>query len=427
MILIKKILPIVVCFLVFSFCFADSALSKKISTASSGQKTVVSKNVFDSKSSKSSKNPSGQIEQIVYSDSFQMVFPDCIYVGDEAELTYQFSSGIDLFVDLQNSDERSLISSALPFELETKDWSIKKLSVRKSGEDYVVSFIFVPWRPGMMKFPSFDINKAVFGTETIPLLIDTKPFEVSHIVSSDYEELGKQKAPYLVPGTIYAIVGIVFVIVLLFVCVVKVYSIRERIYSWILEKTSILKLSRNFRRTKRALKKLLIIRRGKKVCEDDEFCCNVQNILRGYLENRYGRSFKSIVTGKIAFFVQQITCSCLSDKVMSSIEEIDALFKRCDYIRFAKGSVESQKLPEAMFAARLMNGERMVIVEKALSLVVEIEGKKKSLRKKEDSFNKEQKDSCMKKSFEKPFVEESLIKRKNLFSKKKKKDNCGKD
>lgn len=343
-----------------------------------------------------------EVEGITHSDSFQLVFPDRIYVGDEAELRYQFSSGIDLFADLQKADERPLIPGALPFELETADWSVKKLTVRKSGGDYVVSFIFVPWRPGIIDFPRFDINKAVFGSDTLPLMIDPLPLEVCRIVDSDYVEIGEPKSPMLIPGTTYAVVALVVLVVAFVLGIIKLVSVRKRIINWFALKAGGIKLGKNSRRTRHALKRLLKARPQR---DDWEFCCAFQKILRNYFSERYGADFFSIVSAGIARYVDEITCSCLREQSVLAVEEIEALFRRCDYVRFARGSVESRRLPEAMYAACLMNGERKVLVEKALKAIMAIESDK------DDKVGKSMKDESADKDRKKP----SLF----LFFKKK--------
>ena len=107
----------------------------------------------------------------------------------------------------------------------------------------------------------------------------------------------------------------------------------------------------------------------------------------------------------IARYVDEITCSCLREQSVLAVEEIEALFRRCDYVRFARGSVESRRLPEAMYAACLMNGERKVLVEKALKAIMAIESDK------DDKVGKSMKDESADKDRKKP----SLF----LFFKKK--------
>ena len=226
-------------------------------------------------------------------DTTQVVMPKTIYVGDRAELSYTFRSAVDFFADMNDSIlSRKIPLKSLPFETDTDDYTILDASLERNGLLYTFRLFFIPWNTGSIDFPMFDISAAVYGGAAAPFIIDVQSVEVSSILQDqDEAQLRASMGPLLLPGTMYALYFAallsVILLIVIFRLVVKRESVRDAYKTW-----KLLRLyAKNAKELYRSLKRLE--RAGKKI-DDAEFCTELQQLIRRYLDFRFGYRFSAV-------------------------------------------------------------------------------------------------------------------------------------
>ena len=300
------------------------------------------------------------------SDIKQMSFPKHIYIGDTAEIHYTFGSGVDFFPDEESIDEKNLLFSTLPFKSDNNDFTLQKAVIQKNGPLYTVVLIFTPWKTGYIDFPEFDLYAAVFGISTIPFIIDPKPVEISSIMVDQDTSLRPFASPLLFPGTIYFVYIIIAVILGILIFVVQAVIRWQTISDKIKQKKILRRNAKNFRTALRQLKKLE--KKSAKI-NDVIFCTAIQHIFRNYLTVRMGLDFHALTTNQFIPAFNSATCGVVNGFIVDNMEAIVEIFRRMDYVRFAKNSIDSNKLPKEKYAAALHPGEREEILETSRAII----------------------------------------------------------
>ncbi len=313
------------------------------------------------------------------SEASEILVPKKIYVGDTAELRFTFRSSIELFEDSPETDEKNIPLSNLPFDSDNSDFTLSKLALQKNGFFYTVVFTFIPWRTGFIDIPSFDLLSLSGKSPAVPLFIDPKPVEVSSVLSSPGEnEIRPPVSPLLVPGTVYFVWGIIVFAVILLVFLAVAAVKRKDIISLFKRKMIQLSYAKNARRALRELKRLEA-KSGK--FGDKEFALLYQKIFRKYFSGRLGFSFGSVVSRDFPKAFSEATGGFMSEDRTEKSEEITGIFFRTDYIRFASGSLESERFPSSENAASFQDGERKRILEKGKEVIFAFENNKRPKEK----------------------------------------------
>ncbi len=301
-------------------------------------------------------------------ETSQMVFPKRIYVGDVAELRYNFQSNVDFFPNEEHLTEKTLYLSQLPFAFDNDDFTLSKAVIQKNGVQYTVVFTFEAWNVGQIDFPAFDLLSAVFGnSSTVPFMIDPAPVEVVSILPKGEDTTLRGIAgPLLVPGTIYAVYGAIvfFIGILIFVIytVVKWQDISAK-----MEAKKILRLyAKNARGALRQFRKL---EKNSAKINDASFCMALQKIFRFYLTTRFGRHFDTLSTDQIMPAFDEIYSGTMSDFLQETVASVVAIFHRSDYIRFAQGSLDSKRLPADKYATVLQQDERSTLIASSRNII----------------------------------------------------------
>lgn len=317
----------------------------------------------------------------VFSDSetSEILIPKKIYVGDTAELRFTFRSSIELFEDSPGTDEKNIPLSNLPFDSDNSDFTLSGLTLQKNGFFYTVVFTFIPWRTGFVDIPSFDLLSLSGKNSAVPLLIDPNPVEVSSVLSNSEEnEIRPPFSPLLVPGTVYFVWGIIILCVILFVILAVLIAKRKDISGFFKRKMVQLSYAKNARRALRELKRLET-KSGK--FSDKEFAFLYQKIFRKYFSGRLGISFESVVSRDFPKAFLEATGGFMSEDRTEKSEEITGIFFRTDYIRFAEGSLESERFPSSENSASFQDGERKRILEKGREVIFSFENNKRPKEK----------------------------------------------
>ena len=306
-------------------------------------------------------------------DTTQVVMPKTIYVGDRAELSYTFRSAVDFFADMNDSIlSRKIPLKSLPFETDTDDYTILDASLERNGLLYTFRLFFIPWNTGSIDFPMFDISAAVYGGAAAPFIIDVQSVEVSSILQDqDEAQLRASMGPLLLPGTMYALYFAallsVILLIVIFRLVVKRESVRDAYKTW-----KLLRLyAKNAKELYRSLKRLE--RAGKKI-DDAEFCTELQQLIRRYLDFRFGYRFSAVSSPAIMNTFEKIMAGAMSEKTQSGAMSLAAVLRRTDYVRYARGSIDSKKEPAEEFAADLKADERSSLIRIVRDAVERFEG-----------------------------------------------------
>ena len=306
-------------------------------------------------------------------DTTQVVMPKTIYVGDRAELSYTFRSAVDFFADMNDSIlSRKIPLKSLPFETDTDDYTILDASLERNGLLYTFRLFFIPWNTGSIDFPMFDISAAVYGGAAAPFIVDVQSIEVSSILQDqDEAQLRASMGPLLLPGTMYALYFAallsVILLIVIFRLVVKRESVRDAYKTW-----KLLRLyAKNAKELYRSLKRLE--RAGKKI-DDAEFCTELQQLIRRYLDFRFGYRFSAVSSPAIMDTFEKIMADAMSEKTQSGAMSLAAVLRRTDYVRYARGSIDSKKEPAEEFAADLKADERSSLIRIVRDAVERFEG-----------------------------------------------------
>ena len=218
----------------------------------------------------------------------------------------------------------------------------------------------------------FDISAAVYGGAAAPFIIDVQSIEVSSILQDqDEAQLRESMGPLLLPGTMYALYFAallsVILLIVIFRLVVKRESVRDAYKTW-----KLLRLyAKNAKELYRSLKRLE--RAGKKI-DDAEFCTELQQLIRRYLDFRFGYRFSAVSSPAIMDTFEKIMAGAMSEKTQSGAMSLAAVLRRTDYVRYARGSIDSKKEPAEEFAADLKADERSSLIRIVRDAVERFEG-----------------------------------------------------
>ena len=114
---------------------------------------------------------------------------------------------------------------------------------------------------------------------------------------------------------------------------------------------------------------------------DIDFACTWQQIMRTYLEYRFGTSFSSVTARSFASVISSMTGDMLNMEQENAVLSLQGFLQRTDYIRYAGGSIDSLQLPAEEHRAEFMNGERENIIEVSISDVEGLEFREKEMKK----------------------------------------------
>lgn len=302
----------------------------------------------------------------------QLLFPTIVYVGDQTELQFSFYSPVDFFAPADpariSGDILTIDPSRPEFRSEDDSFTVRQVILSRNGMTYTLQISFIPWKPGVIDIPVFDLNactrdeKLNAGQNTeasIGYLIDLQPFTVESLAQKNGDlSLRPPAPPVLLPGTNYVvwtlIIGGIVLLFLITFLLARLRAIQEFYYT-MMEKLGLL---RNSHVARRKLKRLLV-----SDVSDVEFASSWQLLMRSYLEYRFGTPFASVTASHVAGVINNATGNMLSEEQESFVMDLVSLFTRTDYIVFAQGSIDSRMDPPQEHIAAFADGERKEIVK----------------------------------------------------------------
>ena len=308
------------------------------------------------------------------SDISQTLVPLEVYVGDVAEVRYNFKIDSENFPE-QNF-EKEIKVEKIPFENLSDSLTIKGAYFSRRENDCSLVIQFVPWRTGKIDFPAFDLLPILdfddfAGDENFSCKISLLPVEIKSIVEKTGRmEIQPPLPPFIIPGTSYVVFALVVVAIIflavIFRALVKFHDLRR----WI----SQMRIRRSRRRNS-----IIALRKLKKLLHDEnlsdiEFCAGLQNTARAYLSFRFDFPFESESALGMSQSFQEIFLGEIPDFVFPVLDDLTSMFIRTDYIRYAHGSLDESREPKSEHEAHLVQGERKSLVATVAKAVKIFEG-----------------------------------------------------
>ena len=284
------------------------------------------------------------------------VMPKDVYVGDEAEIRFEFSFAeklfegdspslnVQAFTDVSDMSDVSPGSRSENEELKriffTDDYTIQSMRLKGSPPSYVLSIVFIPWKTGEIDMSAFDLSP-VLGLSVRPFLTDIPPVHIQSITEKTGEkQLRPVKGPIIIPGTTYAVFAFCAVLLLFFAVVTALFirfalirgffhAFFERMFS-----------SHSFRAVCREL--LFLEKRGQAL-PAGVFCTRLSHLVRRYLENRFSYPFTAKTSAELVPAFSEFFAYSASERSYAYMQDLYEVCVRCDYIRFSGESVFSRE------------------------------------------------------------------------------------
>lgn len=305
----------------------------------------------------------------------QTVIPKDVYVGDHAEARYTFQTAVDIF-DLAAPDKVRVDGDFLVLNEKAEKFSelssvctVSSVRLQRIGITYTLIIQFTPWKTGWLDFGKIDFGE-LCGVPNLSLLnVEFKKFEISSLSDKlGVTSLRSPVAPLLLPGTNYLVWALV-ICVIIFLVLLAIFILR---FSYFVRKYVIFREILGYKKNARLAKKKLLLLQ-KQSLSDAEFAYQWQMIIRNYLTFRFGTSFASVTAKNLVSVVSRITGDMLSIEQDNSIESLQALFTRTDYIRYAHDSIDSRREPACEYSASFGENETANIIELSITNINDLE------------------------------------------------------
>jgi hypothetical protein len=249
-----------------------------------------------------------------------------VFVGDNALIRFSFSApvrfsfGEGTAIDIPTAN--SVFATLEP------DYTVTGVFLSQNGADYVLTIRFTPWKTGNFDIPPFDINKLLGVDE--PNIVDIAPVMVASLVQKQgVTQLRPSSPPILIPGTTYILLilslGVLAVLILAPVFIVRFQKSHKSLSALF----GPLFFSAPGKKALTRLKKL------QKHTDALIFAGDLEAVLRDYLEAHFAWPFSAASAPEIFPAFAEITNGMLDSAPFAEIEKLDALFRRCDYIRYS--------------------------------------------------------------------------------------------
>lgn len=312
------------------------------------------------------------------SETNQIITPHEIFIGDTVFVQYVFRTPVEIVAENAGSTDGELsLRTDFPIfssTAEAENCTVKKISLIHTGLDYNFTVSFVPWKPGVFSFREFDIQdilsfSGLSKSQKKKCTLKIAPVSVLSVSEKTHATLLQPPAsPILVPGTIYVVYALIAGAALSFTALCFLLAHIKRVVSALKRLGVIMGYGKNARRAARRARRLL-----RSSESDAVFCAELQEITRSYLSYRFDRPFSTYDTRELekSFFEISEKITAFSQKMR--IEELIALFRRTDYIRYAVGSLDSKLLPPAKHDVVLLDGERKEMVDTVCNAIAFLE------------------------------------------------------
>jgi hypothetical protein len=274
------------------------------------------------------------------------------FVGDEIILNCAFSSSVEIPI----VQEEYIFNTTFLTDISNDSLSVTKAILSKKDLNYQLQLHCIPWKSGTITIESFSLSPYI---ETLPkpFIIKIPFFEIQSVIAkTGKNQIQKSKAPVLIPGTTWIVYGFVILAFLLLAGLIVVIVKLEAVTGFFTLISRRFSLSKMYRKLDKGL---LHLEQNKEQITDTEFATNIVLLVRTYLAFRFSPQFTKITSMEIISFFDELTGNTTSDTAKDNIEQLSAVFVRCDFLRFAG---------EASYKAPLTSEEKSTLIEKVRNI-----------------------------------------------------------
>ncbi len=285
------------------------------------------------------------------------LIPKDVYVGDIAEIRFNFDWEGDLFSENAGESVTFVTASTIDKSLEN-NYTIKSMQLLPSTDGCVLSILFIPWKAGELDVAAFDLA-TVFDLSVNSLLIDIPTVQIQSILAKTGDtEIKPPVPPVIVPGTTYALVAfafvlLVFLLLIIIICA-RITVIRMRLKLFFGK----IFVNNNF---KKAIKSLIVLSKQSEKIDAKVFASTLSGIIRLYLEGRFSHRFTAETTSSLFSVFNTMFAGTASDKASDFLEDLYEVCFRCDFLHYAGN--ETEKAP-------LTKDEMYLLIEKTKQALV---------------------------------------------------------
>lgn len=275
----------------------------------------------------------------LYAQNTSLV-PKDVYVGDEAEIHFNFAWEGNLF-PADKEQSASSFNSANVEENLRDAYTITSMHLTSSTNGYVLVIVFIPWKVGFLDIPPFDLSMT-FDIETKPLLIDIPEVYIQSIVEKTGEKnIRPPIGPVIIPGTTYVVLGIVVVIFLLCVLGIVLLNRITVAKTWIKNFFHQIWATPNFRK---ATRNLILLEKQSPKLDNAIFAAKLSVIIRLYLEGRFAYPFTAETTSSLMTVFNRLFAGTASNKTEDYLQNLYEVCARCDFLHYAGSEAERAPL-----------------------------------------------------------------------------------
>ncbi len=270
------------------------------------------------------------------------VIPREVFIGDEMEIRYAFSSDHNLL-----SSDADIRSFDVP---DSDDMTVQSVQLTKEDDRYVLTVRCIAWKNGSVQLPEIILEKGkpttsmdedgneVTGTGP-DYTVKIPPVTIQSVV--DYTgktELQPARPPIVIPGTTWIIYAIIIVCVLLFTALIVILFRFDAFKSRFFAVFASVLIARNYRLLRRRIKHFL-----KRYLKADTavFATELAHFIRGYMSVRFKTDFDSVTASEFVSVFADAMNYTGSPEAFGATEVIADILLRCDYVRFSGDTGET--------------------------------------------------------------------------------------
>jgi len=259
------------------------------------------------------------------------VSPAEFFCGDTVILSYDFTvSDIAAMevADLNGTVVKNPSQISKMMKPDNKVFKVKSIAFSTDRNKINMSMECVFWETGPVKLPLLTVT-----TENQTLEINIPKITVSSIIEkTKVTSLQEYKAPQIIPGTTYIIYGGIFLSLLFIAGIIFAGIKMPRIRQFIREQKAKRKFRKNYKRSVLAVKNLS---KDAESLSSEEYCMQLQSILRSYFAVRFSSEIYNLATGEIMNWFSRIYLEVLPENAETSVLLFYDTMFRCDFIRFS--------------------------------------------------------------------------------------------
>jgi hypothetical protein len=267
-----------------------------------------------------------------------VLIPVEVYLGDSAIIRHRFAVK-DAGLPMLEADKPLELPPKHPVFLALEpDYTVTGVSLAKTGPDWALTLRFTPWKTGKFDIPPFDLRDLLELTHEqasadTPVMVDIAPVTIASLTGQLGETTLRPPAPPVIfPGSTYALLGIAVALALVLAGLV-ILGVRFRKSGKTLRGLyRSMFYSAAGRRAVKALRKLAGNSSG---LSPREYAGALEAILRIYLDAHFRWPFTAASVPELFPAFAEITGDMMDAGHFAQVEKLDALFRRCDFLRYA--------------------------------------------------------------------------------------------